>query len=334
MSKVLVTGASGFEGHYVVHDLLEHGYEVRAMVRSPERAASLEGLDVEIVYADLADHESLRKAVRGVDHVVHPAYSAQGRDAGDPLQEFMINEGGSLVLLEEARQQGVEKFVFTSSGASVGYRSPTKWFPTYPITETSPCFPTDIYGAGKAGVEKWCLAYYHEYGVQTVTLRTMWVYGTYRIDRPELIALGSATGCPADMEMIDFIRGHDFLGTFYNYTERALAGEAITVPGGSFQMTHVRDLATANRLAIESSEGGEVYSVNDDLMSWKSFIERVLELTGSDSALSFEPTPENEVFISNERIKQKLGIEFAGLAGIDACIQGCIRELTKQETEK
>ena len=99
-------------------------------------------------------------------------------------------------------------------------------------------------------------------------------------------------------------------------------------------MTHVRDLATANRLAIESSEGGEVYSVNDDLMSWKSFIERVLELTGSDSALSFEPTPENEVFISNERIKQKLGIEFAGLAGIDACIQGCIRELTKQETEK
>jgi|GEM_PF-2789431 len=328
MSKVLVTGASGFEGHYVVHDLLDHGYEVRAMVRSPQRATELDGLDVEIVYADLADYDSLRKAVQGVDHVVHPAYSAQGRVADDPLQEFMINEGGSLVMLEEARKQGVEKFVFTSSGASVGYRTPTKWMPTYPITETSPCFPTDIYGAGKAGVEKWCLAYCHEYGVQTVTLRTMWVYGSYRIDTPELIALGSATKVPDGMERLDFIRGHDFSGTFFRYTEKALAGEPISVPGGCFQMTHVRDLATANRLAIERSEGGEVYSVNDDLMSWKWFIERVVELTGSSSSLTFEPDPENAVHISNDRIKEKLGIEFAGTAGIDACINGCIKVLT------
>ena len=327
MPEVLVTGASGFAGHYIVHDLLDHGYEVRAMVRSQEKAASLEGLDVEVVHADLADHDSLRQAVRGVDHVAHPAYSVEGRNAGDPLQEFMINEGGSLVLLEEARQQGVEKFVFTSSGASVGYRSPTKWFPTYPITETSPCFPTDIYGAGKAGVEKWCLAYNHEYGVQTVTLRTMWVYGTFRIDRPDLIALGSANNRPDGVELIDHIRSNDFLGTFYNYTRLAMAGEPITVPGGSFQMTHVRDLATANRLAIENSEGGEVYSVNDDLMSWKAFVERVVELTGSSSALTHEPEPENAVHISNDRIKEKLGIEFAGWAGIDECIKGCMREL-------
>jgi len=336
MPKVLVTGASGFAGHYIVHDLLSHGYEVRAMVRSAQRAASLDGLDVEVVYADLADHESLKKAVRGVDHVLHPAYSNQGREAADPLQEFAINEGGSLVLLEEARKTGVEKFVFTSSGASVGYRSPTKWFPTYPITETSPCFPTDIYGAGKVAIEKWCLAYYHEYGVQTVTLRTMWVYGTFRVDRPDLIALGSANGCPEGTQIIDFIRGNDFLGTFYNYTRMALAGEPISVPGGSFQMTHVRDLATANRLAIETSEGGEVYSVNDDLMTWKAFIERVLELTGSNSPLSFESTPENEVIISNDRIKEKLKMEFAGMTGIDACINGCIRELNsaKQETRE
>jgi nucleoside-diphosphate-sugar epimerase len=327
MPKVLVTGASGFAGHYIVHDLLDHGYEVRAMVRSREREAALDGLDVEIVYADLVDHESLRKAVRGVDHIAHPAYSVEGRAAGDPLQEFSINEGGSLVLLEEARQAGVEKFVFTSSGAAVGYRSPTKWFPTYPITETSPCFPTDIYGAGKAAVEKWCLAYYHEFGLQTVTLRTMWVYGTFRIDRPDLIALGSANGCPDGTDTIDYIRGDDFLGTFYNYTRKALAGEPIAAPGGSFQMTHVRDLATANRLAIETSEGGEVYSVNDDLMTWKSFVERVLELTGSSSRLSFEPEPDNAVFISNDRIKEKLGMEFAGMAGVDACISGCMREL-------
>ncbi len=332
MPYVLVTGASGFAGAYIVRELLSYGYRVRAMVRKNSPVGVLDGLDVDLFHADLSDTGSLREAVKGVDHVVHPAYSVEGRFVDDPIMEFEINEKGSLTLLEASRREGVESFIFTSSGASVGYRNPTRWQPVYPIEETSPCFPTDIYGAGKAAVEKWCFAYYHQYGLKTVTMRTMWVYGVYRKERPDLISLGSANNAPEGKSVDAFIRENDFLGTFFRYTARALKGEDITVPGGGFHMTHVEDLARAHRLAIEKSEGGEIYNVNDDHVTWRAFAERVVDLTGSKSRLTFEPAPENDVFVSNGRIKEKLGMTFRGMAGLDESILGCMDVLAKEQS--
>ncbi len=327
MPYVLVTGATGFAGAYIVHELLSQGYRVRAMLRESSPASVLAGLDVGLFRADLSDTDSLREAVKGVDHIVHPAYSIEGRVVDDPIMEFEINERGSPTLLEAARHEGVESFIFTSSGASVGYRNPTKWQPVYPIEETSPCFPTDVYGAGKAAVEKWCFAYYHQYGLKTVTLRTMWVYGAFRKGRRDLTALGSANNAPEGKSEEAFIRENDFLGTFFRYTEQALKGEDITVPGGGFHMTHVEDLARAHRLAIEKSEGGEIYNVNDDHVTWRAFIERVVELTGSKSRLTFEPPPANDVFVSNVRIREKMGMTFKGMAGLDDCIYSCMAVL-------
>lgn len=281
----------------------------------------------------LSDPASLRDAVRGVDFVVHPAYSIEGRFPDDPMIEFEVNERGSLVLLEAARKEKISKFIFTSSVAAVGYRNPTKWKPRYPIDETSPCLPTDTYGAGKAAVEKWCLAYYHQYGLQTVTLRTMWLYGAYRKGRQDLISLGSANNAPAGQPVEMYIRGNDFLNTFFRYTDSAVKNQDIEVPGGGFHMTHVEDLAKAHRLAIEKSCGGEIYNINDHHITWRQFAERVVQLSSSNSRLIFEPLPLNDVFVSNERAKTKLGMTFKGMEGLDSCISQCIEVLKREQAD-
>src|SRR6516225_9485531 len=72
--KVLVTGAAGFLGGHLVDMLLEHGDDVRAMVRPVENASRLRSLvGVEVAQGDLTDRDSLKRAVRGVRCVYNVA---------------------------------------------------------------------------------------------------------------------------------------------------------------------------------------------------------------------------------------------------------------------
>jgi len=65
--KILVTGATGQQGGAVMTSLLEHGHRVRVMTRTPEKANSMEGPNVEVARGDFRDPESLKKALSGVD---------------------------------------------------------------------------------------------------------------------------------------------------------------------------------------------------------------------------------------------------------------------------
>ncbi len=68
---ILVTGAAGFIGTRVVHELRARGRDVRALVRSPARAGPLASWGVELVTGDVTDPESLRAAADGCDGIVH-----------------------------------------------------------------------------------------------------------------------------------------------------------------------------------------------------------------------------------------------------------------------
>lgn len=72
----LVTGANGFVGTYVARRLLEEGMRVRALVRSPEAAAELQRMGVEVPVGELTDRGAQEVAVRGVNVVVHAAATA------------------------------------------------------------------------------------------------------------------------------------------------------------------------------------------------------------------------------------------------------------------
>jgi uncharacterized protein YbjT (DUF2867 family) len=105
---ILVTGATGFVGRHIVAALLAAGKDVRSLVRNPGKGASLGG---EVVQGDVTDMESLRRAVEGVDAVIHLVAVRQGNK--EKFAQVMV--GGSSNLLGAAGEAGVRRFVLMSA---------------------------------------------------------------------------------------------------------------------------------------------------------------------------------------------------------------------------
>jgi uncharacterized protein YbjT (DUF2867 family) len=113
---ILVTGASGFVGRHVVQALLAAGQDVRALVRDPKKGA---GLGCELAQGDMIDAASLRRAVEGVEGVVHLVAVRQGK--AEKFQRVMVKGGTDLIAA--AKEAGVRRFVLMSA---LGTREDTK----------------------------------------------------------------------------------------------------------------------------------------------------------------------------------------------------------------
>jgi len=122
MSKLnLVTGANGHLGNNLVRALLERGENVRASTRNPQDTAPFDGLDCEIVQADLMDKDSLLKALEGVDTLYQVA-AVFRHWARDPQREIIEpNLQGTRNVLEAAAAQGVRRIVYVSSEATLDH---------------------------------------------------------------------------------------------------------------------------------------------------------------------------------------------------------------------
>lgn len=117
--KALVTGATGFIGSMVVRELLNQGADVRVTVRRDSDTRNIDGLDVERVYGDTRDRESMRAALKGCDALYHAAaYFAHWSPNKDLF--YKINVEGTKNVLEEALAQGLEKVVYTSTSNTIG----------------------------------------------------------------------------------------------------------------------------------------------------------------------------------------------------------------------
>ena len=108
---ILVTGGTGFVGGHVVHALRQAGKPVRCLVRNPRKAVTLGTLGCELVEGDVTDPASIRRAVEGVDDVVHLVAIRQGK----PQQFERIMVGGTRDLLKLAKEGGAKRFVHMSA---------------------------------------------------------------------------------------------------------------------------------------------------------------------------------------------------------------------------
>jgi uncharacterized protein YbjT (DUF2867 family) len=108
---VLVTGATGFIGPYVVHALRGREVPVRVLVREPRHGSNAAAWGAEVVQGDVTDPESLRRATAGVDAVVHLVAIIKGSRAD--FERVMAQ--GTRDLVGAARDAGVKRFVLASA---------------------------------------------------------------------------------------------------------------------------------------------------------------------------------------------------------------------------
>lgn len=116
--KTLVTGATGFVGSHVARRLVASGETVRALARPGSRRQALDGVAVEWVEGDLRDEASLARALAGVNRVYHVAadYRLWARN---PQEIYDSNVKGTKNLLAAALRARVERFVYTSTVATI-----------------------------------------------------------------------------------------------------------------------------------------------------------------------------------------------------------------------
>jgi dihydroflavonol-4-reductase len=120
--KVFLTGATGFVGYHVARALAAEGAELRLLIRKTSNLANLEGIAGDTHVGDLAEPESLHPALAGCDAVVHVAadYRLWIRD---PEAMYRANVDGTRDLLKLAREVGVKRVVYTSSVATMHFRT-------------------------------------------------------------------------------------------------------------------------------------------------------------------------------------------------------------------
>lgn len=169
--RILVTGASGFVGGGVVPRLLRDGMEVRAMVRSAERAPS----GTVPVVADLTGPPPSPDDLAGVDAIVHLAarVHVMRETAADPLTEFRaLNRDATHALATRAQAQGVRRFVFLSSikvnGEGTG---------AHPFRADDPPAPVDPYGVSKWEAEQDLRELAARTGLEVAIIRAPLVHG-------------------------------------------------------------------------------------------------------------------------------------------------------------
>jgi UDP-glucose 4-epimerase len=160
--RVLVTGSSGHLGEALRRVLPD----------------SL-GLDIlPSPYTDIvgsvADRAVVRRAVAGVDAIVHAATLHKPHVGSHSRQEFAdTNVTGTLALLEEALAAGVSRFIFTSTTSAFGRAlTPPPGAPAAWVTEDVAPVPRNIYGVTKTAAEDICALFHRDHGLPILILRT------------------------------------------------------------------------------------------------------------------------------------------------------------------
>ncbi len=174
MAHYLVTGGAGFIGSHLAEELLRRGERVRIVDSLiTGRRANLTHLPgVEFLEGDLADLAVARRAVDGVEYVLHQAaIPSVPRSVDDPITSNRANIDASLNLLVAARDAKVRRVVYAGSSSAYGNT------PTLPKVETMPTGPLSPYALQKLVVEQYCSLFSQLYGLETVTTRYFNVFG-------------------------------------------------------------------------------------------------------------------------------------------------------------
>jgi nucleoside-diphosphate-sugar epimerase len=173
--KALVTGGAGFIGSHLVDALLSNGCQVVVLDDlSTSRLSNLKHIKDKITFCegDIRDWETLDRVVKGCDVIFHQAAVVSvPQTVENPVDSAMVNEIGTLSVLESACRNNVKKVVLASSCAVYGDA------PELPKHENMIAKPLSPYAVQKLTGEYYAILYNDLYRLETVCLRYFNVYG-------------------------------------------------------------------------------------------------------------------------------------------------------------
>ncbi len=247
--RTLVTGANGFVGSAVLRHLLDAGHDVRVLVRPGSNKKKLDGLSIEIVEGDLLKSATLKSAVANCNNLFHVAADYR-LWIPNPETMYKTNVDGTRKLMLAAADAGLDKVVYTSSVATLGYNEDGS-----PANEETPSSLEQMIGHYKRS------KYLAEKEVNDLVKNK---------GLPIIIVNPSTPIGPRDIKPTP--TGRIVLDTIC----RRMPAYVDT----GLNIVHVDDVALGHLLAFEKGKFGERYILGGDNLSLKNILDEIDVITG------------------------------------------------------
>jgi dihydroflavonol-4-reductase len=249
--RVFITGATGFVGGHVARQYAAEGASLRLLTRQTSRLDSLAGLDAEMVKGDLRDPEKLRSSLSGCDALVHVAadYRLWVRD---PQHMYAANVDGTRELLKLAREVGVPRVVYTSSVATMGFKSDGTI-----VNEETPVTLADMIGHYKRS---------KFLGEQEAIKAARAGQHVMILNPTTPIGPGDAKPTPTGRIIVDFLNRK-----FPAYVDTGL------------NLVDVAEVARMHVVALNRGTPGERYILGGENLTLKQILDRMSAITGLPS---------------------------------------------------
>lgn len=232
--RILVTGGAGFIGSHIVDALIARRHTVFVVDNLSTGKKEFINPKAKFYRGDICSKKRLAtlfQKFRPQCVIHHAAHIDLRQSVADPTHDAKINILGSLNLLEASVQNGVKRFLFSSTGGAL-YGEANK----IPTPESYPTNPISPYGVAKLSVEHYLHYYEKQYGLPTLALRYANVYG------PRQNGLGEA-------------------GVVAIFCSRIFAKKPLVINGDGKQTrdyVYVADVVNANLQALDSTARGAV----------------------------------------------------------------------------
>lgn len=266
MSRVLVTGASGFLGSQLASKLTSEGHTVIAMQRDTN--VNLAGKATFIIKGDVTDYDLLRRVIADyeVEHVYHLAAQSIVRIcAADPVSAYAANVMGTVNLLEAIRSSGmnhIKSIVISTSDKAYGHAP-------VPYTEDTPFMPLYTYECTKACQDIVGQNYFHNYGLPVKLARCSNIYGPGDPNWSRLI--------PNSINRILAGKNPELYSDVAEYVR---------------EFVYVDDVIDALKLITTEGKAGEAFCVGGTgAFEIKELVEKMIKLCGSECSVDLIQKP-------------------------------------------
>ncbi len=273
--KCVILGGGGFIGSHIVEALAEQGHSVRVFERHNINTRNIAHVlgRIELVYGDFLNEDDLCRALAGMDIVVHLVSTTLPKSSNDNvIYDIETNVIGTIRLLNLAKQLGIRKIIFASSGGTV------YGLPQYqPISETHPTDPICSHGIAKITIEKYLQLYHHLYDLDYIVLRFANPYGPKQ----------------------DPMTGQ---GAITVFLQRILNEEPISIWGDGTvarDYFYISDLVAAVLAAIEKDPPSKIYNIASGFSHTLNELINIMQaVTGRTPLIRYLPARKLDVSVN------------------------------------